>query len=109
MTNVGEIPAFVLANAQKRLQAARIRKMCLTPGCENQANHWPATGAPACETHRVTFPAVPDPARTLDGLRRAAGLPVEVRPGFRTVSDERVEAKGQRVSVARRAAARGDT
>lgn len=103
------IPDRVPANAEKRLTASRqfAHRTCTT--CGQPATHWPAVGAPACETHRITFPAVPDPARTLDGLRRAAGLPTNVRPAFRTVSDERAEAKGQRVSVARRAAARGDT
>lgn len=58
---------------------------------------------------QLSDPPTPDPERTLDALRRAAGLRTDVRPAQRTVSDERAEAKGQRVSAARRAQARGDT
>ena len=104
-----EIPARVLANAEKRLAVRTrfTRRPCST--CRQPATHWPATGHPACETHRITQPpATPDPARTLTALRQAAGLPTDVRPAYRTVSDERAEAKGQRVSAARRAQARGD-
>lgn len=53
-------------------------------------------------------PPIPDPTRTLAALREKAGLRIDPTPAFRTVSDERAEAKGQRVSSARRAASRGD-
>lgn len=103
-----EMPASVMANAEKRL-AARIRatsRMCVYDGCDQAATHWPATGSPACETHRSRpKPPTPDPTRTEAYLRRTRGaMHTPARTGF----DNTVEAKGQRVSVARRAAARGD-
>ncbi|MCW2545403.1 MAG: hypothetical protein JWM40_2955 [Frankiales bacterium] len=66
------IPAQVLQNAEKRL-AARIRattRMCVYDGCDQAATHWPATGSPACETHRTRpVPPTSDPARRLYALR----------------------------------------
>lgn len=103
-----EIPASVMANAEKRL-AARIRattRMCVYDGCDQAATHWPATGSPACETHRSRpKPPVPDPTRTEAHLRRTRG---SFGTPARTSFDNAVEAKGQRVSAAKRVHIRGD-
>lgn len=64
------------------------------------------TSAELRRLRQTPDPPVPDPERTLSALRKRAGLRDDQRPAFRTVSDERAEAKGQRVSSARRAAAR---
>jgi hypothetical protein len=109
MTRIGEVPAFVLENAEKRL-AAGIRarnRMCVYDGCDEPATHWPATGSPACEAHRSRpKPPIPDPLMAEAHLRRTRG---SMYTPARTVFNNVVEAKGQRVSAAKRAAARGDT
>jgi hypothetical protein len=103
------IPQSVMANAEKRL-AARIRattRMCVYDGCNKAATHVPATGSAACEEHRTRpKPPVPDPLMGEAYLRRTFGV---MGTPARTIFDNAAEAKGQRVSVARRAAARGDT
>jgi hypothetical protein len=108
MTKVGENPAFVLDNAAKRLAAgirARTRR-CVHDECDQAATHWPATGSPACEEHRTrpTTP-IPDPLMAEAYLRKTRGsLGTPARTNF----DNTVEAKGQRVSAAKRAHIRGD-
>lgn len=108
------VPDRVLQSQRARERARNQHVQCAGDGgrCRRPAKHscsrW---GGAYCDTCWAELPrttATPDPARTLDGLRAAAGLPLNVAPGYRTVSDTRAEAKGQRVSAARRAAARGD-
>ena len=70
MTKVGDIPAFVLENAETRLAAgirARTRPCCF---CDQPATHWPCTGQAACEAHRSTQQLTPDPDRAMAALRR---------------------------------------
>lgn len=92
--------------------------MTATLTCSGEAGHCGQPGVHACaryggvwcDTHWDQLPltrTVPDPDRTADAIRERAGLRPQA-PGFRTVLDDRAEAKGQRVSAARRAAARGD-
>jgi len=112
MTQTFQVPAYVAESMERRrlANAARLTHGCgagvgrgLT--CENR----PAVLYPRgwrCSTHSPAR-VVPDPARTLAGLREAAGLRAESFTVGRTVLDNRAESKGQRVSSARRAAARG--
>ena len=71
-----DIPASVMRNAEERLAVAqRFRtRTCVYDSCDLPATHWPATGSPACETHRSRPPVpVPDPLRSEAHLRRTFG------------------------------------
>ena len=103
------IPPSVMANAEKRM-AAKIRattRMCVYDSCVQAATHWPATGSPACETHRSRPKTpIPDPLMSEGYLRRTCGA---MSTPARTSFDNRVEQLGQRVPAAKRAALRDDT
>lgn len=109
-----QVPQSV-QESQRARDAARNRQMpcagdagtCRLPG-KHACSRF---GGAYCDDHWAALPLTrntPDPTRTLDGLRARAGLPLDVTPGFHTISDTRAEKKGQRVSAARRATARGD-
>ena len=103
------IPASILERAEKRLEVGiRARqRWCVYDQCDQLATHWPATGSPACETHRSRPPVpTPDPLLGEAHLRRTRG--VDGTPN-RTSFDNTVEAKGQRIGAARRAELRDDT
>ena len=107
------LPASVQDNIAARQAARQTHRPCAAPDCAEPARHrCSSVGGSYCTVHwrslGTTVPR-PDPARTLDGLRAAAGLRLDQAPGFRTILDERAEKSGKRVSAARRAAARGDT
>jgi len=70
MTKIGEIPAFVLENAQKRLAAGIRARSRRCRHCTQPASHWPCTGQAACESHRTTQQLIPDPDLGLAALRR---------------------------------------
>lgn len=90
------VPAHVEQNAERRGHADQVRDEQRRLSAELRR----LRGTPD--------PPVPDSTRTLRALRERAGLRTDPTPAFRTVSDERAESKGQRVSSARRAVARGD-
>lgn len=105
-------PQHVRDNRQRRAMARRPRPCGEGVGRGLTCDEYPAVlyaRGLRCERHAPSpVPPKPDPERTLDGLRRAAGLRTDVQPGQSTVLDDRAEASGKRVSVARRAAARDD-
>lgn len=70
MTRIGEVPAFVLENAEKRLAAGIRARRRQCRFCDQPATHWPCTGQAACETHRTSRTITPDPQLGLAALRR---------------------------------------
>lgn len=104
-------PIDVLRNMTVRAAALK-PVLCTKDGCDAIATEsgsclpgrWCAEHFAQFSVHRVT----PDPTRTLNGLRAAAGIPIDSTFTARTTFDDKAEAKGQRVSAARRAQARGD-
>lgn len=104
-------PQRVLDSFERRRQAlaSRIRPCGAGVGRGLTCGVYPARPYPRgwrCSTH-APADQIPDPARTLDALRAAAGLRPEAFAVGRTVVDNRAEDSGRRVSSARRAAARG--
>ena len=106
-----ELPQRVQESIERRARAGARTRVCVYDDCPEPAARARGGRAARCLEHDAQeFPApvIPDPTRTLSGLRAAAGLRAEAFSVGRTVLDTRAEAKGQRVSSARRAAARGD-
>jgi hypothetical protein len=112
VTREYEVPQSVQDNLRARARARSRQRPCVYDHCSNPAAVARGGGAAMClECDRREYPnppPTPDPARTLNGLRAAAGLRSDAFAIGRTVLDVRAEAKGQRVSTARRAQARGD-
>lgn len=108
-----EVPQFVLENqaARHRARQARLLRTCCYDDCNQPAARARGGRAARCLEHDLEEfgpPVVPDPTRTLAALRAKAGLRPDAFHIGRTSFDVKAEAKGQRVSSARRAQARGD-
>ena len=110
---VFQVPQYVLDNqvARHRARQARLNRTCCYDTCNQPAARARGGRAARCLQHDLEEfgePIIPDPTRTLAALRAKAGLRPDAVTIGRTVLDTRAETKGQRVSSARRAQARGD-
>jgi hypothetical protein len=104
---VFQVPSYVFDSMERRAQASQPRT-CIR--CPQPALRARGGGASRCEQHDIQefgpLP-VPDPARTLDALRARAGIRPDAFRTGQTSFDRNAQAKGQQVSAARRAQARG--
>ena len=109
------VPEHVQANLAARAAARQTSTQCAGEHgrCRRPATHRCARfGGSWCQTCWQQLPRTetprPDPARTLDGLRAAAGLGAGAIYHGHTISDTRAVASGKRASGERRRAAHDD-